>query len=119
MTAEKVERARLAFGDALSSRVSMDLRLGDVPVEVLRVAMAEALMAIADAQQPYHRLDHDLPIKPKVEESESIQPSDLKALIAASGHIEADAQLILAELLKAGFHIVRIDSSDHQTANEP
>jgi hypothetical protein len=40
-----VETARRAFGNALSSRVSMNIRLGDVPVQVLREAMAEALAA--------------------------------------------------------------------------
>jgi hypothetical protein len=44
-TAVMVERARRAFGDALSIRVNMNIRLGDVPVQVLREAMAEALRA--------------------------------------------------------------------------
>lgn len=45
--AARVEAARRAFGDALSCRVNMDTRLGDVPVHVLRDAMAEAL-TVAD-----------------------------------------------------------------------
>ena len=42
---ERVERARMAFGDALSRRVDLNIRLGDVPVQALREAMAEALRA--------------------------------------------------------------------------
>jgi len=44
--AETVERARRAFGDALSTRVNMKTPLGGVPVHVIREAMAEALAAI-------------------------------------------------------------------------
>jgi hypothetical protein len=43
---EMVETARRAFGDALSSRVNMDTRLGDVPVQVIREAMAAAIAAM-------------------------------------------------------------------------
>lgn len=46
--ADKVETARRAFGDALSIRVNMNIRLGDVPVQVIREAMAEALEAVKD-----------------------------------------------------------------------
>ena len=49
ITPEIVERARLAFGDALSCRVSMDVRLGDVPVYILREAMTAALEAVSHA----------------------------------------------------------------------
>lgn len=43
--ADPIERARHAFGDALSCRVNMATRLGDVPVWALREAMMEALAA--------------------------------------------------------------------------
>lgn len=46
LCSDKVEIARRAFGDALATRVNMNTRLGDVPVQVIREAMAEALEAI-------------------------------------------------------------------------
>lgn len=46
LRADKVEIARRAFGDALAMRVNMSTRLGDVPVQTLREAMADALEAI-------------------------------------------------------------------------
>lgn len=45
-TPEQIERARIAFGDALCTRVNMATPLGKVPVHVLREAMAEALKAL-------------------------------------------------------------------------